>query len=193
MPVQTGTLVEAILRDLARAIVMRPERVRVERRDPVVGETLWWVSCAPEDQGKLIGRQRSHTKAFDLIVAAMGEEAGETWKFKFERILIFADPTPPAQRPKWHDPRPAHELLVRLLAQLPVEHCIVENPRPDKEDPLSFHFDIKTSNLHPFFQRRFQPGFPDEPDSNLIGALGTLFRAASRRAGVRYQLNLIPQ
>ncbi len=188
MPVQTGTLVEAILRDLARAIVMRPERVRVERRDPVVGETLWWVSCAPEDQGKLIGRQQSHARALDLIVAAMGQAAGEVWQFKLDRVQDCSEPTPPAKRPQTHDPRPAHELLVRVLAQLPVGHCTVEPARTDN-DPLSFHFDVKTTSAALFFERRF----PDEPDSNLIGALGTLFRAASRRAGVRYQLNLIPQ
>jgi predicted RNA-binding protein YlqC (UPF0109 family) len=188
MPTDTETQVAALLRDLAAAIVSRPECIEVERRDPVRGETLWWMQCAPEDQGKLIGRGGSHARAFDLLVAAMGWSVGETWRFKLPPVASMGEQDPPAHRPRTHDPTPAHELLVRILAQLPAAGTIVEKPRAFPGAPLHFHFDVWTPDVALFRELRFD----DDPQSNLVGALGTLFRAAARTKGVRYQINVVP-
>jgi predicted RNA-binding protein YlqC (UPF0109 family) len=186
MPTASTGLIESLLRDIAAAIVRHPDRLRVERREPIAGEVLWWMSCAPEDQGKLIGRGGSHARAFDLLVAAMGQGDGEEWKFKLDRVPGVSTQDSPTQPPKHHDARAAHELLARILAQLPVGGLTIESPR--LSGPMCFHFDLKTTAAASFFERRD----PDDPESNLIGALGTLFRAAARKVGVRYQINVVP-
>lgn len=179
-------IVEALLLDLARAIAGQPDRVRVERRTPTPGETLWWLSCAPEDQGRFIGRSGAHARAFDVVVGAMGEAVGEDWRFKLDSVPGLAREALPVNRPDRHDPRGDEEMLARLLQQIPCGLVRAESKR--NGDASSFTFDVHTSNAAAFFARRD----PDDPESNLVGAVGTLFRAIARASGVRYQINVIP-
>lgn len=183
-------IIESLLRDLAAAMVSKPDRVRVERRDPIEGETLWWLSCAPEDLGKIIGRSRSHARAFEILLEAMGSAIGEAWLFKVERVEGPIRQEPPVRRPRSHDPSEAHELLARILAQLPLGSPIIECDA-DSADDLFFHFDVRVGRMGETRLKTLRD--PQDSDTSLEAALGTLFRAIARKNGVRYQLNVLAQ
>ena len=66
---------EELLAYLARGLASRPEAVRVEReeRDDAV---LLRLHVAPEDVGKLIGRQGRTVRALRTIARASGAKTG---------------------------------------------------------------------------------------------------------------------
>jgi predicted RNA-binding protein YlqC (UPF0109 family) len=67
--------VRAVVEVIARALVDRPDAVQVresERR----GMTILELTTAPDDMGKIIGRQGRTAAAFRTLVAATAEHHG---------------------------------------------------------------------------------------------------------------------
>jgi predicted RNA-binding protein YlqC (UPF0109 family) len=187
---ETEQTTKALLRDLAAAMTKRPDKINVECHSSVEGTVFWEMTCAPEDRGKLIGARGSHARAFAFLVAKMGAAEGERWEFKLETERGESVSEPPVARPKWHDPKPAHELLDRALAELPLRQFAVEAPRPDESDPLFFHFDIRVPDKGDRYALIGQERHGDASQS-VLNALGTLFRAMGRKLGVAYQINVV--
>jgi hypothetical protein len=68
--------VEDLIVHLGRALVDRPEAVRVEREERADAIVIRLV-VAPEDVGKVIGRQGRIVRALRALVRAAGARRGE--------------------------------------------------------------------------------------------------------------------
>ena len=61
---------------LARALVNRPDRVRVDEFDDDDGTTVYELEVSPEDRGRVIGRRGRTVDAMRTIVDAIGRRQG---------------------------------------------------------------------------------------------------------------------
>jgi uncharacterized protein len=67
---------EDLLEYLARQLVDEPDQVRVERTEPVPGEVRLELHVAPDDLGKVIGKQGRIARALRTIVKASAVRSG---------------------------------------------------------------------------------------------------------------------
>ncbi len=69
---------KALLEDIARGLVDKPEAVSVEERTDDAGDggTLLVLNVAKEDRGRLIGRQGRTLRAMRAVVRAVAERSG---------------------------------------------------------------------------------------------------------------------
>ena len=67
---------EEILIYLARELVDDPDQVRVERLEREDGELVWELHVAPDDVGKVIGKQGRIARALRTVVKASAVRAG---------------------------------------------------------------------------------------------------------------------
>ena len=65
-----------LLEYLARALVEKPEQVEM-RQTPFEGGTLYELKVAPEDIGKVIGRDGRTVNAIRALLASMAQRKGE--------------------------------------------------------------------------------------------------------------------
>jgi predicted RNA-binding protein YlqC (UPF0109 family) len=63
------------VRTFSRALVERPATVQV-REGRAGDETVLEIVCAPEDRGRLIGRQGATVQALRVLTAAVAERRG---------------------------------------------------------------------------------------------------------------------
>jgi predicted RNA-binding protein YlqC (UPF0109 family) len=68
--------VEDLLEYLARQLVDEPDQVRVERTEPAPGEVRLELHVAPDDLGKVIGKQGRIARALRTIVKASAVRNG---------------------------------------------------------------------------------------------------------------------
>jgi uncharacterized protein len=68
--------VEEILAHLARELVDHPDQVRVERLEREDGEVVLELHVAPEDVGKVIGKQGRIARALRTVVKASAVRSG---------------------------------------------------------------------------------------------------------------------
>ena len=78
---------KALLEDIARGIVDKPEAVSVEARvdDASGGETILVLNVAREDRGRLIGRQGRTLRAMRTLVRAVAEKSGRNMTLDMAR------------------------------------------------------------------------------------------------------------
>lgn len=67
---------EELLAYLARQLVDDPDQVRVERHEREDGELLLELHVAPEDVGKVIGKQGRIARSLRTVVKASAVRAG---------------------------------------------------------------------------------------------------------------------
>jgi uncharacterized protein len=72
-----GTGIKAVIEILARALTDRPDNVRVIETEHK-GTTLVELFVAPDDLGKVIGKQGRTAAALRTLAAAAAERAGKT-------------------------------------------------------------------------------------------------------------------
>jgi predicted RNA-binding protein YlqC (UPF0109 family) len=65
--------VEELLAYLARQLVDKPDEVRVERHEGSSGELVLELHVAPDDIGKVIGKQGRTVRSMRTILAAVGQ------------------------------------------------------------------------------------------------------------------------
>jgi len=73
----SGSGVSAVVEVLARALTDRPDDVRVVETDHK-GTTLVELYVAPDDLGKVIGKQGRTAAALRTLAASAAERAGKT-------------------------------------------------------------------------------------------------------------------
>ena len=72
-----GTGVKAVVEVVARALTDRPDEVRVVQTDQK-GTTLVELYVAPDELGKVIGKQGRTAAALRTLAASAGEREGKT-------------------------------------------------------------------------------------------------------------------
>jgi predicted RNA-binding protein YlqC (UPF0109 family) len=202
--------VEDLLRDLCSAFVERPELLKVASQESLTGECFFALQGAPEDEPILVGKHGSHVDALTWLVAQFGEAE--------ERAFTFRLVTP-GERGEWepmrrndateHDPRPARDLLCRILEAIGATQFSVEvGPGTGARSSLLFIFTIRPRDSDDHARlitpRRVvvRPALPEcgkypaRPEraieSTFLAAVGTLFRAISRKTGARYSVAVVP-
>jgi predicted RNA-binding protein YlqC (UPF0109 family) len=76
-PTQNAAGVKAVVEVLARALTDRPDDVRVVETEHK-GTTLVELYVAPDDLGKVIGKQGRTAAALRALAASAAERAGKT-------------------------------------------------------------------------------------------------------------------
>lgn len=172
-PSQTRDLIV----DLVGRYVDRPADLRCEFQTTEKGDVYWMMKGHEADEGKLVGIAGCHVKALERLIVRVGAEQRKTYTF---RLLTIGEPLRrPKQAPRdviEYDPRPARDLLCRLLDALAVQRFTVEvGPGSDPRRSLTFVFTVKTASYI---------------DAETLDALGTLYRAIAKRDGIRFQISL---
>lgn len=75
---------KALLEDIARGLVDKPEAVSVEERAGD-GGTIFVLNVAKEDRGRLIGRQGRTLRAMRAFVRAAAERSGRNMSLDMMR------------------------------------------------------------------------------------------------------------
>ena len=141
-----------------------------------------------DDEGKMIGNAGSHVDALESLIYAFGNAAGEIWTF---RLLTKNAPKPAPREHNdaiEHDPEPQRALLSRVMEALLIAPAkIAVTPGTGPRRSLTFVFTIHVQKPADY---RMLTVPEDEFSDPLIASIGTLFRAAARKMGVRYQVNV---
>ena len=190
MTTQDTAETAALIKDLASAFVARPRDVEIGYQQAESGETYLALKGHPEDESRLIGKAGSHVKALTFLVGRFGRAAGRVYTFR-----LITEQAPRArleQEPRnavTYDPQAAKGLLERLLEALELgEYAVTVGPGISPRHYLNFVFKVHV---------RFRTDYaylitPDNPqlasDMTVVGAIGTIFRAIAKQAGVRFTL-----
>jgi predicted RNA-binding protein YlqC (UPF0109 family) len=176
---------EELLRDLVSRFVDHPDALEIAHQ-VAEGSTYFVLKPHLEDEGRLIGSSGSHVRALSFFVASLGRAHRTKYTF---RLLTAGEPQTRRREELdvlKHDPEPSFLLLERILDAFRVEdYDVGVSPGSGERDSLTFVFAVKVSVAwYDFFT---VPG-RDNP-MTIAAALGTLFRAIAKKAGVRYQIN----
>ena len=175
--------IEQLLRDLVESYTLEPDRLRLEVEEhPARVNIRLRVSAA--DMPLLIGTRGAHSRPLVLLVREIGKNAGKFYKFDIE------DPEPgecssfPTREPATaYDPAPAVKLLERLLLAIGVGEFRVEAREMGRERGwLRHQLVVYTRDDDDYRLLTVRPSTTDT--QTIVEALGTLFRAAAKKAGV---------
>ncbi len=188
MTTQTEQLND-LLRELVESFIDHAHALSISAKE-VPGAVYWTMQGHADDYGKLVGKKGAHVNALTLLVSALGTAADQLFTFK----LLEPEPAPrrPASPPKTassYDPRPARDLLCRILENLGLGQFCVES-KIDKGAQISVTFEIAVRTDEDYRALTVAPG--NTPDAlSIIVALGTLFRAHANKGGIRTQLEVL--
>jgi len=92
--------VEELLMSLARGLVDRPEQIEL-RSQPADGGTLFELKVAPEDVGKVIGRDGRTVNAIRTLLSVAAQRRGVKARLEVldDRRAASAAPVPPSTEP----------------------------------------------------------------------------------------------
>lgn len=176
-----------LVRDLARLYVGTPASIEVKFQQAADGPVYFAMKGDRTDDSRLVGREGCHVDALAYLIEAIGKRESRVFTF---RLITDPDRAEPWQGPRdalEYDPRPAREVLCRWLEALGVEKFSVEvGPGDGARTSLSYNFNVKI----PDREKAESLTKSTEGDLSIVGALGTLFRAVSKQAGVRFQIRL---
>lgn len=91
---------------LARGLVDRPDQIEL-RSQPADGGTLFELKVAPEDVGKVIGRDGRTVNAIRTLLAVAAQRRGVKARLEVLDDRRPAAPPPPAAPPSPSEPPPA--------------------------------------------------------------------------------------
>ncbi len=183
-----------LLRDLATGFIDKPAELQIASQESRDGAVYFAMKGALDDEPKLIGRAGAHVDALRFIVFKLGRARTRDFSLR-----LITEGSPRDRRPVEfrdvieHDPRPARELLFRVIEALEFKTFSVGvSPGDGARTALTFVFDIKVFDgaavreiVAP------DPAAPAGLESlTLLTALGTIFRAVAKKSGVRYQVDV---
>lgn len=179
--------IETLLRDLLTLVVDEPAALEIARQ-PGPGSCYWMLRCAPDDESKITGVKASHVKAIAALLSGWGAAEGERHTFRFlHRQEPRPRPRDPAKDVMHYDTEPARLLLIRCLEKLDLAGFGVAcGPGGGARHMLTFEFSIHLMTESDN-GRLIQQGPPDG-FTTLLAALGTIFRAIGRKAGVKIEI-----
>lgn len=178
-----------LLRELVETFIDHPHALALTPKE-VPGATYWTMQGHADDYGKLVGKKGAHVDALTLLVSSLGEAADQLFTFK----LLEPEPAPrraasPPKQAEHYDPRPARDLLCRILENLGLGQFAVE-AKITKAGQIEVLFEITVRTDEDY---RALTVAPDNSPKGLsvIAALGTLYRAHANKGGIRTQLEVL--
>lgn len=182
-----------LIRELVESYIDHPRDLTLEGK-PFASAVYWSMRGHADDYGKLVGKRGAHVNALAFLVRIMGHAQKELHSFKLE------EPSPgerreaaPAKAAETYDPRPARDLLCRLLEALDIGQFVVEakverNLNPRVDFPLFVRFEIGVRS-HDDYEVMVMESASSA--LTVIGSLGMLFRARANKEGVGVQLDVV--
>ena len=184
---------KALLLELIGAFISFPESLRIVAQESETGDVYWIVKGEPEDDPKLIGRGGEHVQALTLIVREIGLALGKIYTLRLLTESAPRDREPqPFKDTLEYNPLPARTLLERVIESLNVgKFAVAVGPGAGPRTSLSYVFAVRfeevadslalTRGLGMKFGER-------EVFTTLEYAIGVIFRAIAKQAGVRFHL-----
>lgn len=189
--------IAALIRETAELYVVEPKLIEVNTQESTKKGTsspctFFVLRGAKTDEARLVGRKGCHVNALNLLILQVGKAQAQTFTF-----LLISDPNNVApwvaQKDAFsYDPEPTKQLLLRWLRALDVS--LKEIRVQSGEGPqttLSYDFVIDCADSDDA-RDLLKPINPGDDQSSIVGALGTLYRAIARQAGVRFQIRVEP-
>lgn len=184
-----------LIRDLVATYVEHADELRLEGKEHP-GAVYWTLSGHAEDYGKLVGKQGAHYEALRTLVAAFGQSRGELHVLNRFAEPEFVRRRPPAE-PKTrttYDPKPAVEMLERVLAEIVGEFRVEAHVRPNRDPRIPFALlatlTIFVRSEADYATLAAPPQFVSRENATLVAAIGQLFRARAVREGVAIQIDV---
>jgi predicted RNA-binding protein YlqC (UPF0109 family) len=175
-----------ILCDLVAGYVENRDAIKIAYQT-APGTAYWMMRVAPVDDPKAIGKDGAHARAIATLIDAWGAAAGEVHTFRLlnNRERVEQEPREISDA-MTHDIAPQAALLVRILAELELDgYSVAPGPGSGIRDALTFELAIRvasqTDKLHLTLAR-------PATGLSVVAALGTLFRAIGRAAGVNIEI-----
>lgn len=176
------------LRDLVGAFVGHPQAIELGQH-AANNSCLWLLKGHGDDEPKLIGQQGSHVKALRFLVGEFGRARGE------EHTLRLVTERAPLKRAR-SNPRAAltfnpaaHvNLLTRIVGELSFDaYGVQADPAPGDLIAFTLRIRVVTETDYKTLTAMHEtPG----GTMNIVGALGTLFRAVGCEHGIRYEVKV---
>ena len=177
---------EQLLRDLITTYTCDPDQVELEVKEHP-GRVVWKLKVSAADMPLLCGKQGTHSKALLFLAGEIGKNADKFYAF----TILDPEPGPSGEKKNLepaatYDPDPARELLERLLSALGVGEFSVQH------EPRGRHADGRLENDFVIYVRDDDdyrlltvPTTVERDAQPIITAIGTLYRAAANKQGVR--------
>jgi len=180
--------VQDLIRSLARCYVGKPDLIEVIHQAATDGSVYFALRGAPDDDSRLVGRSGCHVNALTYLVDQVGRAQDKVFTFRLITKPDGHTPWFPPSAALKYDPTAARELLVRWLSALGLsEFDLSVTPGEGPRRSLFFNFDVACANRAEAEALFATP----EGETSIVGALGTLWRAISKQAGVRFQIRLV--
>lgn len=155
------------------------------------GRVNWSFRVDVNDAGKVIGRNGTHLRALQLVIERMGAATNEEWRTASQDpVGLERARRPYAEEPRNHDAGDDWKLLCEVLVALGINATVT----PTGSIADGYNFQVRGDGVqdhealldaHEAIYSRNQK---ERDPLNVLGALGTLFRAIGRRQGVRYRI-----
>lgn len=185
----TAAEVAELIRALARSYVGKPDLVEVKFQEATDGGAAYFIlRGAPDDDSRLVGRSGCHVNALTYLVDQVGRAQGKVFTFRLITKPDGHTPWYPPQAALEYEPTAAKELLARWLSALGLsEFDLAVTAGDGPRRSLFFNFDVSVEN-----RSEAEALFAaTEGEASIVGSLGTLWRAISKQAGVRFQIRLV--
>lgn len=179
-----------LLRELVSSYVDHEDELAIDAREHP-GAVYWSIRGHAEDYGKLVGKQGAHFEALRTLIAAIGEAREELHVLnRFEEPEAARRRRPSDAEPaETYDPRPARDLLCRVLEPLVGDFKVEATVKPNRDPRIPFPLfvtltvTVRTEEDHGELVAQKQ-------GTTLVGALGALFRARANRDGIGIQIDV---
>ena len=181
-----------LLRDFIASFVDQPERISLtvgvrNRLDKV----FFTLRVDPSDYGKVAGKQGSHIKALQYLVGEIGQTNDASYELELIGNPMAATSRAAEVRAAGrYDPEPNRKLLERLVQTLHPGNSVKVTEQPKSEGGrIDLLFTITAPNAEAY--NDLLAPYEDDPSSLTVAiALGTLWRAAGCKDGVKFRLEV---
>lgn len=184
-----------LLKALIESFTDHPDSLTIEAKE-MPGVVYWKVQAHADDTPFIIGKKGAHVKALKFVMTELGSARGTAYRLEILDPVAQerSEPRPPP-RPGQYDPAPAGAFLRWILAELfpspPTVKTVLAIETADRpvERP-TFTFQMWPGDEEDY-QRLTVPYEDDLQAQTLVGALGTLFRAYSRKQGTEFRIEVV--
>lgn len=179
-----------LIRDVVASYVDHGSEIQIDAREHP-GAVYWSIRGHAEDYGKLVGKQGAHFEALRSLIAALGDAREELHVLnRFEEPDAARRRRPSDNAPaETYDPKPAADLLSRVVEHLVGQFAVVAEVRPNRDPRVPFILFV-TLTITVRSEEDYADLVAPKNGRALVEALGALFRARANRDGVAMQIDV---